>query len=379
MATNGKGVATESKELQSLFERIEFPSIPKEAGRKIAQLEQEFIRAEVEQLRRSVPLMQPIYEKRNALINTPELQEADFWPRVFSNAPGEIDHYVLPSDANIIGETLKNLTVERFEVDKDGNGEPRSVRLTFEFQTGEANRFFENAKLVKDFYWRQEVTKTAKGKRRTWEGLVSEPVRINWKEGMDPTKGLLDAACDLAEAEKKQGGDRKKLPEYEKLVKKVAEVEADAVTGGEDEEADDEDLGAASPAGVSFFAFFGYRGKDVSAEKSKEAEKEEEERWAKIAKGEKVEDDEDEDEDDEDDLEEDDLEDAEIFPDGEDLAVALAEDLWPGALKYYVQSYEMADDFDSDIDIDDMDDEEFDEEEAEKDDEEERPRKKARN
>ncbi|KAJ9266050.1 hypothetical protein DTO212C5_6489 [Paecilomyces variotii] len=379
MASNG--VAKESKEARSLFERIEFPSIPKEAGRKIAQLEQEFIRAEVEQLRRSVPLLQPIYEKRNALINTPELQDADFWPRVFSNAPGEIDHYILPSDAAIIGETLKNLTVERFEVDKNGNGEPRSVRLTFEFQTGEANRFFDNAKLVKDFYWRKEVTKTAKGKRRTWEGLVSEPVRINWKEGMDPTKGLLDAAVDLAEAEKKHGGDRKKLPEYEKLVKKVAEVEADALTGGEDEEADDEDIGATSPAGVSFFAFFGYRGKDVSAEKSKEAEKEEEERWAKIAKGEKVEDDE-EDEDDEDDdeiEEEDDLEDAEIFPDGEDLAVAIAEDLWPGALKYYVQSYELAEDLDSDFDIDDVDDDEFDEEDADKEDEEERPRKKARN
>lgn len=49
MATNGKGVAQESKEALSLFERIELPSIPKEAGRKIAQLEQEFIRAEVEQ------------------------------------------------------------------------------------------------------------------------------------------------------------------------------------------------------------------------------------------------------------------------------------------------------------------------------------------
>lgn len=47
MASNG--VAKESKEARSLFERIEFPSIPKEAGRKIAQLEQEFIRAEVEQ------------------------------------------------------------------------------------------------------------------------------------------------------------------------------------------------------------------------------------------------------------------------------------------------------------------------------------------
>lgn len=356
-------------------------------------------------MRRSVPLLRPIYEKRNAVIASSELQESDFWPRVFANAPGEIDHYILPSDAAIIGECLKNLTVERFEVDENGQGEPRSVRFTFEFTTGEENRYFENAKLVKDFYWRQEVTKSAKGKRRTWEGLVSEPVRINWKEGMDPTKGLLDAACDLAEAEKKkEGEDRKTLPEYEKLVKKVAEAEADAVTGGEGEEADDDDLIGSSPAGVSFFAFFGYRGKDVSAEKSKEAEKEEEERWAKIAKGEKV-DDEDEDEDDDDDdefddFDEDDLEDAEIFPDGEDLAIAIAEDLWPGALKYYgefckftwlcdpnltlnvVQSYELGDELDEDFDIDEMEEDEFDEDaendEENDEEEEERPRKKAR-
>lgn len=36
-------------EVPSLFERITVPSIPKEAGRKLAQLEQEFIRAEIEQ------------------------------------------------------------------------------------------------------------------------------------------------------------------------------------------------------------------------------------------------------------------------------------------------------------------------------------------
>jgi hypothetical protein len=35
---------------------------------------------------------------------------------------------------------------------------------------------------------------------------------------------VLDAACDLFEAEKKNGGDRKKLPEYAALVKKVEEA-----------------------------------------------------------------------------------------------------------------------------------------------------------
>ncbi|KAL1970732.1 hypothetical protein VTN77DRAFT_2566 [Rasamsonia byssochlamydoides] len=380
--TNGasNGDAANGNEGKSLFERIEAPSIPKEAGRKIAQLEQEFIRAEVEQLRKTIPLMRPLYEKRNALIASKELQDADFWPRVFANAPAEIDEYILPSDAAVLGQSLKNLTVERFELDDNGQGEPRSVRLIFDFATGDENPYFENARLVKDFYWRKQVTKTAKGKRRTWEGYVSEPVRINWKEGQDLTKGLLDAACDLFEAEQKDKSvDRTKLPEYETLVKKIQEAEAEAVTGDEDEEADDDNEGAGrSPAGMSFFAFFGYRGRDVSAEQSKEAEKEEAERWAKIEKGEEVDEDADDD-DDEDEEEEDSLEAAELFPDGEDLAIAIAEDLWPGALKYYVQSYEVPDDFDSDVeeleDLDEDDEEEGDDKEEE---EEERPRKKVK-
>lgn len=283
-------------------------------------------------MRQSVPLLRPLYEKRNAVITTPEVQN-DFWIRVFSNAPGEIDEYVMPSDAAVLGSALKNLTVERFEVDENGQGEPRSLRFIFEFQSGDENPFFSNEKIVKDFYWRSQVTKSAKGKRRTWEGLVSEPVRINWKGDKDLTKGLLDAACDLAEAEKKQGGDRKKLPEYESLVKKVSEVEAAAIAA---EEGDEDDEDPESPVGASFFAFFGYRGREITAEQSKEAAKEQAERWAKIAKGEPVEDeDEDEDDDDEEDDDADDLEDAEIFPDGEELAIALAEDLWPNALKYY--------------------------------------------
>lgn len=282
-------------------------------------------------VRKSVPVFRPIFEKRNAIITSPEVAD-DFWIRVFSNAPAEIDEYILPTDAGVLGSCLKNMKVERFEVDEKGQGEPRSIRMTFEFRTGEENPFFENEVLVKDFYWRKQVRRTEKGARRTWEGLVSEPVRINWKEGMDLTKGLLGAACDLAEAEKK-GGERKKLPEFEKMVKKVEEIEAE---GMKEDEGDDEEegLGAQSPAGVSFFAFFGYRGRDVTAEQSKEATKENDERWAKIVKGEKV-DDEDQEEDDEDELDEFDLDDVEIFPDGEDLAIAIAEDLWPGALKYY--------------------------------------------
>ncbi|KAI9933223.1 hypothetical protein ASPWEDRAFT_115360 [Aspergillus wentii DTO 134E9] len=338
---------------EAQLEQFEMPGIPREAAKKISHLEEEFTRAEVDQLRKSIPILEPLYQKRNQIITDPEVQ-GDFWIRVFSNAPAEIDEYILPTDAAVLGSALKNLTVERFEVNEKGEGEPRSIRLTWEFHGGEENPFFENEKIVKDFYWRKQVTKSAKGKSRTWEGLVSEPVRINWKKDMDLTKGLLDAACDLAEAEKKKGGDRKKLPEYESLVKKVSEAEAEAMN---DDDEDDEDP---SPAGISFFALFGYRGRDVTAEQSKEATKQGEERWAKIVKGEAVdEDDDDEDDDDEDD-DADDLEEAEIFPDGEEVAISLAEDLWPSALKYYVQSFELSEEL-SEIDedeLEDLDDEE---------------------
>ncbi|CRG87557.1 Putative nucleosome assembly protein C36B7,08c [Talaromyces islandicus] len=351
-----------SDEGRALEDLVSLPTIPKEAGRKIAQLEHEFARAEIEQLRKEIPALRSLYAKRNELVASKELQEADFWPRVFANAPAELDEYILATDAAVIGQCLKNLTVERFDVDEQGNGgDPRSVRFVFEFASGDENPYFTNTKLVKDFYYRKSVTKTAKGKRRTWDGYVSAPVRIDWKKDQDLTKGLLDAACDLYDAEQKDRSvDRTKLPEYEKLVKKLDELETEALTGDEDDEADDDNgVEGNSPAGVSFFAWFGYRGGDVTAEQSAAADKEESEWWEK-AEDDKEE--EEEDDDDEDDDEVDSLEEAEVFPDGHEVAISLAEELWPNALKLYVQSYEAFDDFDDEMDIEELDDE--DDEEA---------------
>ncbi|KAI1917979.1 hypothetical protein LOZ61_000094 [Ophidiomyces ophidiicola] len=376
-----------------LLERVEMPelpTVPKEAQRDIALLEREFLDAEVRMLREAVPAMRPLYARRNALVAS-KLQHVDFWPRVFANSPADIDEYVRPADAQIISACLKNITLDRFEVDEHGQGEPRTVRFTFEFDAGENNLWFEDEKLVKEFHWRKEVTKTVGGKTRVWEGLVSEPVRIRWKPGMDPTDGLLDAACDLADAEKalvqKAGKakvsneDRLGLKEYEALVAQVAKIEEAEVAN--EGEADDDDIdGENSPAGLSFFAWFGYRGRDVSAQDSARFVAEDDERWARIVRGEEEYEDDDEDDDD---VEEDTLEEAEIFPDGESLAVSLGEDLWPNALKYYVQSYDVIPDFDSDIDLEDLEDD--DEEgngnagEGHDDDEsaeEERPRKKVK-
>ncbi|KAJ5689222.1 hypothetical protein N7462_003614 [Penicillium macrosclerotiorum] len=362
--------------LEDRIEHIELPSLPRDVAKKMSHLEEQFHRVEIEQMRKAVPLMKPLFEKRNEIISHPEV-EGDFWMRVFSSAPGEIEDYILPQDAGILGQALKNLTIERFEVDAQGNGEPRSLRFTFDFKP-EDNEWFENTQLVKDFYWRKQVFKTPSGKRRTWEGLVSEPVRINWKKDADPTKGLLDAACNLADAEKK-GGERTKLPEFEALVKKIAEIQAEADKAEEEE--DDEDEEPESPAGTSFFSFFGYRGRDVSVEESKQASKEEDERYAKILKGEEV-DDEDEDDDEEDLDLIDELQDVEIFEDGEELAIAISEDLYTNAMKYYAQSFELGDDLD-DLDMEELEGLEDIEEDLEEDEDEgegqERPRKKARN
>jgi hypothetical protein len=94
--------------------------------------------------------------------------------------------------------------------------------------------------------------------------------------------------------------------------------------------------------GVTFFAWFGYIGEYVTPEESKEAIAEEKEERRKRKAGEEVakKDDDDEDEemgeDDEDDDEEDD--DLDIFPTGDAVAMAIADDLWPGALKYFSES-----------------------------------------
>ncbi|PYH45760.1 histone chaperone napB [Aspergillus saccharolyticus JOP 1030-1] len=335
---------------QSLLERIQQPEVSKETQRKIALVEQEFIKAELEQLRHSTLLLRPLFTKRSEVIDSPDLREI-FWTRVMLNAPAEIEEAITMTDATILASTLTNLTVERFEVDEKGNGEPRSFRLTFQFR--DENPYFTNKTLVKDFYWRKQVITTANGHKHHWDGLVSEPVRINWKEGQDPTKGLLDAACDLAEAEKKKNADtdRKELKEFEALMRKRDEVET-----AEEEPQDEDEEGSA--AGLSFFAFFGYRGSDVTEEQSKAALKEEEEKYEKLRKGEAVE--EKEDEDDEDDDLEDDFEFIEIFPGGEELAIAIAEDLWPNAMKYYVtdQAIEELDYSDIDVSEDEDDDEE---------------------
>ena len=72
-------------------------------------------------MRQSVPLLGPLFKKRSEIINNPKVKE-DFWLRVFASAPAEIDEYILPTDSGVLGQTLKDLNVERFEVNEKGDG-----------------------------------------------------------------------------------------------------------------------------------------------------------------------------------------------------------------------------------------------------------------
>jgi len=174
---------------------------------------------------------------------------------------------------------------------------------------------------------------------------VSEPVGIRWKKERDLTGGLLDMVCAAWEAEKtsstssKRSNGRNKekglTPEQKALKKKI------------------ENTGM---GGLSFFAWFGFIGRKISAEESAEAvakEKEKrEKRKLKQASTPESEASEDESEEEDDDV----GMSLEIFPDGDDLAVAFTDDLWPGAIKYFTQAQEQDALSDADFESDDDED-----------------------
>lgn len=253
-------------------------------------------------VRKAEAIQAPLYKKRAELAE----KIPHFWALVFEQAPQEIDNYIQPTDSKVFAEYLSTLEVSRFELD-DPNGSPRSFSLKFGFKE---NEYFEDKVLEKKFWFR---------KTKDWQGLVSEPVKINWKKGKDLTDGLTDAAYKLGElraklaADTTNGAARKeeaKSDEYKKLVEKIE---------------------TATDASISFFGLFafvsGYRW--VSAEESAQATKEEKERFEKIRRGEKVEDEDDEDEDPMD------YQEVEVFPSGDEVATIIAEDMWPNAIKYY--------------------------------------------
>ena len=262
-----------------------------------------------------------IYAKRAALIaRTP-----NFWPLAFEQAPDEIDRYIQHSDEPVF-QYLKVFEVVRFEIlpgpasAASHEGEPRSVRFTFEF---EENEWFEDTTLEKTFWYRRNLD--------GWVGLVSEPVKITWKKGKDLTWGLLDLAVSVWEREQvevangatngpgyKATGKKGYGDGYQDLVSKVRRI---------------------TPGDLSFFAWFGYRGPNISAEESAEATRKEEENRKRVQKGETIENTVGKDLQQE--FEVGDWLEREIFGDGEALAIALSDDFYPSATKYFGERHSL--------------------------------------
>lgn len=255
-------------------------------------------------VRQSYLASKSIYDQRAAIVE----KIPGFWPAVFEESPADIETYIQARDIPVL-QHLVSLELSRFELDENPQkGNPRCIQFAFRFSV---NEYFSDETLVKKFWHRRA--------KDGWSGLVSEPVAIQWKEGKDVTNGQLDSAV--------------------KMHRRGHEVKTDLDTGGKKDKSIskapsfDED--------ASLFMWFGYHGRNVSAQESAKAvqdEKDNEEilsgnlvmdRTAEnggksiiervLAPSEN----------------EEDLLFDEVFPAGEELAIAISEDLYPGALKYY--------------------------------------------
>ena len=260
-----------------------------------------------DQVRKQYVQGAPLFAKRRGLVS----QIPNFWPLVFEAAPPEIDAYIQPSDSEVFAKCLTGLEVSRFEVplgpekigQSDGQGDPRSLLIRFEFAE---NEWFEDSVLEKKLWFRRSED--------GWTGLVSEPVKIHWKEGKDMTHGLMDGALNLWEARQKAGDMLKRdLPEFDALARTV------------------ENWSGANTSFFTWFAFISNR-RWVSAEESAEAVRKERERRDKVRNGET--------EAKPTELPSEDTmqQQVEVHDDGEGIANVLAEDLWSGAIRYFSES-----------------------------------------
>ncbi|KAI1477958.1 hypothetical protein F4774DRAFT_387334 [Daldinia eschscholtzii] len=306
---------------------------------ELMDLDRDFEDVETEIIRQQVALTRPLYERRAKLVE----KIPNFWALVFEQAPPDLDQYIQPSDSAVLLSALTSVSVSHFEIENGGQGDPRSVSIKLEF--GE-NEWFEDKVLEKKFYYR--LSKDGD------EGLVSDPVPIKWKSPeKDLTQGMLDLVVKVWENDKKQPNtDSTKLKKEKDYTP--------------DEKALKEKIEATGLGAVSFFGWFGYRGLNISAEESRLAAAEEKKKRAERAAGKvpelKAAEEEDDDEDDD---EEDPLS-LEIFPDGEEVALAISDDLWVNAIKYFSQAQE--------ADISEVDFEDDEDEEMADDDEEEKPK-----
>ncbi|KAI0434462.1 hypothetical protein F5Y09DRAFT_296319 [Xylaria sp. FL1042] len=267
-----------------------------------------------------------------------------FWAVTFDNAATELEAAVTAADLEVFSAALTAVEVTRPEIPAsakpsdlglDKFGEPRSLQFTFRFGD---NEWFADKELTKTFYFRHGKDGSA--------GLVSEPIKINWKSPeKDLTQGLTDAALAFWHAQKAnptqkldgvlandarhtRDAEAKKMPEYQNLAKKL-ENEVDG--------------------NMSFFNFFSYRGRWISAAEHVEAKAELLAKRKAAQAGQEIDEDDEDDDDDEDFTEEA----VETFPAGHEVAVTIAEDIFPNAIDYF-----MGNSIDSDIEIEDEDEDE---------------------
>ena len=244
--------------------------------------------------------------------------------------PAAIESSIQSCDLQILS-SLEAIEVTRFEVDDDPeHGDPRNFKIVFEFGSG---IFLEDKVLEKRFWYRRS--------KDGWAGLVSEPVRIKWKLNADPTLGLLDIAVDAYE-ESLKGRRTSSISQGNKRATTESSCDGAGAYNRLMNAVEDSDAHS-----TSLFAFFGYRGPDVTAEESAEAMmdqssscqsgsgnvlREGKRSVSEGSLGSQIRRNTSLDSDDEDPLAH------EIFPTGEEVANALCEDLFPSALRYFGQS-----------------------------------------
>ena len=265
-------------------------------------------------VRKSYLTQKPLYDERTRVVE----KIPGFWPAVFAEAPAVIEDLIQARDTPLL-QHLTSLEVSRFELDENPEkGDPRSIQFTFRF---DANEYFHDRTLVKRFWHRESKDGRS--------GLVSEPLPIQWKEGKDVTDGLLDFAIESYRLEKERTSGLR-------LQQHVNKGKIKTQLHGEN---------------VSIFTWFGYRGRNFSAAESAKIGEDGKnfygEPEAKVMAGNGNDDERydhakpfvanalplDEDE-------EGSLSNA-IFPAGEELAIAISDDLYPGAVKYFGNSSDL--------------------------------------
>ena len=305
-------------------------------------------------------MRQSEYAKRELYASRSKLLQSipAFWPTVLGAGPDEFQAILSENDGEILA-SIVNVNVERYQIKSDTEGEPRSLRFTFEFDS----ELFEDKSVTKEFEFIANDAVQGGG------GYVSKPVNFKWtkagkKKGvnkmLDLTEQLYQAEMALAGSKEKgqwaiDHKSREGLWQFEKL-REAMEKEEEKAMDGEDVD-----------SGRSFLDWFGYRGAvglvvpDATPTRAENGADGQEE------------DDEDEDEMDDPTL------DVEIFPAADDIASVLAEDLWPNVMDYFMQAQdEDADDLDIDMSGSDDDGDAPELVEFEGFDEDERPAKKAR-